>query len=135
MVRLTAYDILGREVSVLVNERKHAGSYDVKFDGSNLASGVYFYQLQAGNFVQTRRFLLLKSPIEGWWIAIRPGILPCVVAAEAFVTLVIDISHDAYYIVLAIPLLTALLTLVSKVAEKPLNGSQIRPDSFTKLIS
>jgi hypothetical protein len=60
MVRLNVYDIFGREVSVLVNERKNAGSYGVKFEGKNLASGVYFYRLQAGDFTQTRRLLLLK---------------------------------------------------------------------------
>ena len=60
MVRLSVYDILGRQVSVLVNERKNAGSYEVKFDGSILASGVYFYRLQAGSIVQTRKLLLVK---------------------------------------------------------------------------
>ena len=60
MVRLSVCDILGREVSVLVNERKNAGSYEVKFDASGLASGVYFYRLQAGAFVQTRRLLFLR---------------------------------------------------------------------------
>ena len=60
MVRLSVYDILGREVSVVVNERKNPGSYEVKFDGSSLASGVYFYRLQAGSFVQTRKLLLLR---------------------------------------------------------------------------
>jgi len=60
MVRLSVYDILGREVSVLVNERKNVGSYEVKFDGKNLATGVYFYRLQAGDFTQTKRLLLLK---------------------------------------------------------------------------
>ncbi len=59
-VNLTVYDILGREVSVLVNERKAPGNYRVEFDGSNLASGVYFYRLQAGDFVATKRLLLLK---------------------------------------------------------------------------
>jgi hypothetical protein len=59
-VKLSVFDILGREVSVLVNERKDAGVHEVKFDGSNLASGVYFYRLQAGDFVQTKRLLLLK---------------------------------------------------------------------------
>ena len=59
-VKLTVFDILGREVSVLVNERRDAGAYEVKFDGSNLASGVYFYRLQAGSFVQTRKLLLLR---------------------------------------------------------------------------
>ena len=60
VVRLSVFDILGREVSVLVNERREAGAYEVKFDGSNLASGVYFYRLQAGSFVQTRKLLLLR---------------------------------------------------------------------------
>ena len=59
-VRLSVFDLLGREVSVLVNERSEAGVHEVKFDRSNLASGVYFYRLQAGNFVQTRKLLLLR---------------------------------------------------------------------------
>ena len=59
-VNLTVYDILGREVSVLVNEKKDAGVYEVKLGGSNLASGVYFYRLQAGDFVSTKRLLILK---------------------------------------------------------------------------
>jgi hypothetical protein len=59
-VNLSVYDILGREVSVLLNERKDAGVHEVKFDGSNLASGVYFYRLKAGDFVAMKRLLLLK---------------------------------------------------------------------------
>ena len=59
-VSLKVYDILGREVSVLVNERKEPGSYEVKFDGSNLASGVYLYRLRAGSFVQTKQLLLCR---------------------------------------------------------------------------
>ncbi len=59
-VTLVVYDLLGREVAVLVNEPKSPGSYEVKFDGSNLPSGVYFYRLQTGNFMQTKRLLLLK---------------------------------------------------------------------------
>jgi len=59
-VKLTIYDILGREVSVLVNEVKDPGYYEVNFNASNLASGVYFYRLVAGNFVSTRKMLLLK---------------------------------------------------------------------------
>ena len=59
-VQLVIYDLLGREVAVLVNEKKEPGSYEVKFDGSGLSSGVYFYRIQAGDFVQTRRLLLLK---------------------------------------------------------------------------
>jgi hypothetical protein len=52
--------MLGREVSVLVNDRREAGVYQVKFDGSNLASGMYFYRLRAGSFVATKRLLLLR---------------------------------------------------------------------------
>jgi hypothetical protein len=58
-VSLTVFDILGREVAVLVNEGRDAGVHEVKFDGSNLSSGVYFCRLQAGSFVQTRKLLLL----------------------------------------------------------------------------
>jgi M6 family metalloprotease-like protein len=59
-VRLAVCDLLGREVAVLVNERKAPGSYEVRFDGAGLSSGVYFYRLQAGDFVQTRKLLLLR---------------------------------------------------------------------------
>jgi hypothetical protein len=59
-VRLSVYDILGREVKVLVNERKQVGRYEVSFDGSGLASGVYIYRLTAGTFVQSRRMVLTK---------------------------------------------------------------------------
>jgi hypothetical protein len=59
-VTLRVYDVLGREVSLLVNEKREAGVYEVKVDGSSLASGVYFYRLQAGDFVATKKFVLLK---------------------------------------------------------------------------
>lgn len=59
-MRLAAYDLLGREVVVLVNEKKAPGSYEVTFDGSHLASGVYLYRLQAGDFVSTKKMLLVK---------------------------------------------------------------------------
>jgi hypothetical protein len=59
-VNLTVYDVLGREVFVLVNERRDAGDYEVRFDGSNLASGVYFYRLQTESFVDTKKLLLLR---------------------------------------------------------------------------
>jgi len=58
-VRLSVYDMLGREVAVLVDERKEPGSYSVTFDASGLASGVYFYRIRAGDFVQTRKSVLL----------------------------------------------------------------------------
>ena len=59
-VTLKIYDALGREVAVLVNEQKPAGTYEVEFDASDLSSGIYFYKLQAGSFVQTRKMILLR---------------------------------------------------------------------------
>ncbi len=59
-VRLSVYDILGREVAVLVNEKKLPGTYEVSFDGSTLTSGVYYCRLTAGSFAQTRAMMLLK---------------------------------------------------------------------------
>ena len=60
LVTLKVYDVLGREVATIVNEEKISGSYEIKFDGSDLSSGVYFYKLQAGSFVQTRKMIYLK---------------------------------------------------------------------------
>jgi hypothetical protein len=59
-VNLVVYDILGREVAVLVKERKAPGTYEVKFDGSNLASGVYYVRLQSGDYSQVRPMVLVK---------------------------------------------------------------------------
>ncbi|RJQ64939.1 MAG: T9SS C-terminal target domain-containing protein [Stygiobacter sp.] len=59
-VTLKVYDTLGRIVAELVNEEKSAGSYTVKFDGTKLSSGVYFYTIKAGNFSDTKKLLLAK---------------------------------------------------------------------------
>ena len=59
-VVLKVYDILGREVATLVNERKPPGTYEAEFDGSGLASGVYLYRLKAGSFVETKKLILLR---------------------------------------------------------------------------
>ncbi len=59
-VQLNVYDILGGEVKTLVNEVKSPGNYEVNFNASNFASGVYFYRLQAGNFIQTKKMILMK---------------------------------------------------------------------------
>jgi len=60
MVSLRVYDLLGREVVTLVEKRQEAGSYQVVFDAVNLPSGIYFYRLTAGDFVSSRKMLLIK---------------------------------------------------------------------------
>ena len=59
-VTMKIFDILGREVSKLVNEVKTPGSYIVDFDGSNLSSGVYFYKLEVNNFSDIKKMVLIK---------------------------------------------------------------------------
>ncbi|MCK9424407.1 MAG: T9SS type A sorting domain-containing protein [Ignavibacteriaceae bacterium] len=59
-VSLRVFDILGNEVAMLVNEEQPAGTYQVSFNQQQLASGIYFYQLRAGNFVQTKKMVLLR---------------------------------------------------------------------------
>lgn len=59
-VSLKVYDLKGMEVTSLISEYKEAGSYEIKFDGSNLSSGVYFYKLVAGNFSEIKRMTLVK---------------------------------------------------------------------------
>lgn len=59
-VILTVYNILGKEVASLVNGMKSAGSYSVQFNGVNLESGVYFYRMQAGNYIATKKLILIK---------------------------------------------------------------------------
>ena len=60
IVTLKIYDVLGNEVAMLVNEDKPLGEYEIEFDGNELSSGVYFYQLKSGSFVQTKKMILLK---------------------------------------------------------------------------
>lgn len=59
-VSIKIYDVTGREISKLINQQFNPGSYTVDFNGSNLASGVYFYRLEAAGFVQTKRMMLIK---------------------------------------------------------------------------
>jgi hypothetical protein len=59
-VSLKVYDILGNEVVTLVNGEQTAGSYEIEFNASDFPSGIYFYQLSAGKFVDTKKMILLK---------------------------------------------------------------------------
>ena len=59
-VRLAVYDVLGREVAVLVDTTMPAGQHTVRFDAVGLPSGLYLYRLVAGNFVETRTMVLLR---------------------------------------------------------------------------
>ena len=59
-VTLKVFNLLGNEVATLVNEVKDAGSYNVDFNAKNLSSGIYYYRLQSGNFVQTNKMILIK---------------------------------------------------------------------------
>ena len=60
MVTIKVYDMLGNERTILVHEEKQPGNHDVRFDASALPSGIYFYRMQAGSFVSTKKFVLLK---------------------------------------------------------------------------
>lgn len=59
-VRLIVYDILGKEITTLVNEQLQPGTYEVTFDGSNYPNGIYFYKLSSGEFTETMKMLMIK---------------------------------------------------------------------------
>ena len=59
-INIKVYDVLGNEIAILVNEEKSAGEYEIEFNGSEFTSGIYFYQLRAGSFIQTKKMILLK---------------------------------------------------------------------------
>ena len=59
-VTIKLYDILGKEVAILVNEEKPAGNYEINFDAGNLSSGVYFYRMKSGSYISTKKLVLLR---------------------------------------------------------------------------
>jgi hypothetical protein len=61
IVTIKIYNLLGEEVKTLVNHvYKSAGNYSIKFDGTNYASGLYFYRIEAGSYIETKKMLLIK---------------------------------------------------------------------------
>ena len=60
MVTIKVYDVLGNEIATLLNKEKLAGKYSVNFNASKFSSGVYFYRMQAGSFVEAKKLILLK---------------------------------------------------------------------------
>ena len=59
-VKLEVYDMLGRKIKTIVSQRQNAGAYSVTFNATTLSSGFYFYRLTAGDFVNTRKMILIK---------------------------------------------------------------------------
>jgi len=59
-VTIIVYDVLGNEIATLVNEEQPAGIYEVELDATSLPSGIYFYSIQAGSFVETKKMVLMK---------------------------------------------------------------------------
>lgn len=59
-LRLKIFNILGEEVAILVSDRLSAGSYSYEWDASNLASGVYLYRLEAGEFIEIKKMILMR---------------------------------------------------------------------------
>jgi Fibronectin type III domain. len=60
LTKLIIYDLLGREVQTLINKELEAGYHEIYFDATNFPSGVYFYRIQSGNFIQTKKMILMK---------------------------------------------------------------------------
>jgi hypothetical protein len=60
LITLKIYDILGNELATIVNDEKSTGSYEVEFNRSKLASGIYFYKLKNGNYIKTKKMVLIK---------------------------------------------------------------------------
>ncbi|HQI41502.1 MAG TPA: T9SS type A sorting domain-containing protein, partial [Ignavibacteriaceae bacterium] len=60
VVQLEVFDIIGRKITTLVNTHQSAGRYEVNFDAGKLASGVYIYKLQSGQYISSKKMMLLK---------------------------------------------------------------------------
>ena len=59
-VKINVFDVTGRMINEIVNQNLSAGSYETEFNGSNLSSGIYYYRIEAGDFVETKKMILVK---------------------------------------------------------------------------
>ncbi|MDP2362134.1 MAG: T9SS type A sorting domain-containing protein, partial [Ignavibacteria bacterium] len=59
-ISISVYDVLGNEIAILVNEEKPAGTFELTWNAENLPSGIYFYKLKTGNFIDTKKMILLR---------------------------------------------------------------------------
>ena len=59
-IKLAVFDLQGREIETLVNQKQDAGKYEIKFDGSGIASGVYYYQFKTDGYVETKKMMLVR---------------------------------------------------------------------------
>ena len=59
-ITIKVFDILGKERTNLINEKKIPGNYEIEFDGSKLVNGIYFYRMQAGDYIETKKMVLMK---------------------------------------------------------------------------
>jgi hypothetical protein len=60
LTKIIIYDFLGREIRILINKKVEAGYHEINFDSHNLSSGVYFYRIQSGDFIQSKKMILMK---------------------------------------------------------------------------
>ena len=60
LVKITIYDLLGKQLSVIMEENKNAGHHNVTFNSDGLASGVYFYEIEAGDYIEAKKMVILK---------------------------------------------------------------------------
>ncbi|MGD1044443.1 MAG: T9SS type A sorting domain-containing protein [Bacteroidota bacterium] len=60
LTKLSIYDLLGREVQILINKELEAGYHEINFDANSFPSGIYFYKIQSGDFIQTKKMVLMK---------------------------------------------------------------------------
>ena len=94
-VRLTVYNIIGEEVATLVDDFQDPGRYRESFDASKLASGIYFYRIQAGNFIAVRKMLFIRWSFQSeiGWNAPNQNIFTFLQLVCIFYTILLQLTH------------------------------------------